>query len=88
MGKFKVDAMAADDGLNAMCREFHCPGHSFFERADFSELTWCFPPRDMIGLVSKFWESKHRAKVPMRLVLLIPESTHAPLWHHFKNSSQ
>ena len=43
--------MAADDGHNAMCRVFRCPGRSFFERADFSELTWCFPPRDMIGLV-------------------------------------
>ena len=42
IGKFKVDAMAADDGHNAMRREFHCPGRSFFARARFSELTWVF----------------------------------------------
>ena len=84
VGKFQVDAMAADDGHNAMRREFHSPGRSFFEREDFSVLTWCFPPKDMIGLVLKFWESKHRAKVPSRIVLLVPESPRAPWWHHLK----
>ena len=58
---------------------------SFFEREDFSALTWCFPPKDMIGLLLKFWESKHRAKVTFRIVLLVPESTHAPWWHHLKH---
>ena len=76
--------MAADDGHNALCQVFHSPGRSFFERDDFSSLMWCFPPTDMIGLVLKFWEAKHRAKVPFRMVILVPEATHAPWWHLLK----
>ena len=73
-----LDGMAADDGHNSQLPRFCCPSWPFFEANLEEDIAWVFPPNELIGPVLKFLHLRHRARQPVRVVLLVPERSHAP----------
>ena len=82
MPELTIDGMCADDGHNAQLERYVGPSDSVFELDFDTEVIWCFPPEDLIGATLKFLSLRRRAKLPVHVVLCVPERTSAPWFFH------
>jgi hypothetical protein len=79
---FTLDAMAADDGHNALLDRYCSPSNPFFEEPINNEFLWVFPPLDLIGITLKFLVDSKREGIPFACCVLVPEQTSAPWFKH------
>ena len=84
---FTMDAMAADDGHNALLERFCSPSNPFFEEPIDNEFLWVFPPLDLIGLTLKFLVDTKREGVKFSCCVLVPEQSSASWFKYLSHFS-
>ena len=85
---FTLDAFADNDGVNAMCKNYHCPNDSFYKKSLSNSHVWINPPFHLMEQTLQHYISeKGKSPNTVSACFLVP---HWPgsSWYHLLQGMQ